>query len=439
MNPFIYFIFYAILLTLSYKVELRWSLSCSILISACVIIAQFKHISYETIVFIIFFSIIPFIAEKFKRNFSTYKFTLRNELESVRMSYDNLMEADKKQLESNLEIERKTQQVSSLYEISKEMSGCLAFEDIFDIFSSVIKRSFRFRLARLVLLKDVIRLPKPPSAASEAEIDSVYEIKFGRPYAKAAPDNFDREIIDVILQEREEILISPMEETQFSRRLLIIKDFDTLIAMPLISEEKISGVLYIENIPRVYFENFLILAGQFAIQLHKVILYKKVQEMAITDSLTEVSTRRYFIERFREEIRRSMRRKSSMSFLMIDLDYFKEKNDKFGHLVGDVILKEVALVLKSTLREIDIIGRYGGEEFTVVLAGIGREGALLAAERIRSSVEHSVFKAYDEKVSVTISIGISTFPEDGVDEHTLIESADRALYRAKEKGRNRVE
>ncbi|MDP2980820.1 MAG: sensor domain-containing diguanylate cyclase [Candidatus Omnitrophota bacterium] len=439
MNPFTYFIFYAILLILSYRVELRWSLLCSILISTYVLIVQFKRVSYETILFIIFFSVIPFISEKFKRNFNAYKSRMRNELESARMSYDNLMGADKKQLESNLEIERKTQQVSSLYEISKEMSECLAFEDIFDIFSSVLKKSFRFRLARLVFLKDVIRLPKSPSATSEVEIDSVYEIELGRAYAKAAPDNFDRELVDVILQERKEILISPMEDPRFSRRLFIIKDFDTLIAIPLISEEKISGILYIENISRVYFENFLILAGQFAIQLQKVILYKKVQEMAITDSLTEVSTRRYFLERFREEIRRSMRRKSTMSFLMIDLDYFKEKNDKFGHLVGDVILKEIALVLKSTLREIDIIGRYGGEEFAVVLAGIGREGALLAAERIRSSVEHSVFKAYDEKVSVTISIGISAFPEDGVDEHTLIESADKALYRAKEKGRNRVE
>jgi diguanylate cyclase (GGDEF)-like protein len=428
MNPFTYFILYAILLILSYKVELRWSLSCSALISMYVLIAQFKRVSYETILFIIFFSVIPFISEKFKRNFNAYKSRMRNELESARMSYDNLMGIDKKQLESNLEIERKTQQVSSLYEISKEMSECLAFEDIFDIFSSVLKKSFRFRLTRLVLLKE-------PSN----QIDSVYEIELGRAYAKVAPDNFDRELVDVILQERKEIQISPVEDSRFSRRLFIIKDFNTLIAIPLISEEKISGILYIENISRVYFENFIILAGQFAIQLQKVILYKKVQEMAITDSLTEVSTRRYFLERFKEEIRRSMRRKSTMSFLMIDLDYFKEKNDKFGHLVGDIILKEIAAVLKSTLREIDIIGRYGGEEFTVVLAGIGREGALLAAERIRSSVEHSVFKAYDEKVSITISIGISTFPEDGVDEHTLIESADKALYRAKEKGRNRVE
>jgi diguanylate cyclase (GGDEF)-like protein len=270
-------------------------------------------------------------------------------------------------------------------------------------------------------------------------IDSVYEIELGRAYAKAAPDNFDKELVEVILQEKKEILISSMEDSNFSRRFFMIKDFDTLIAVPLISGEKIAGILYIENISKTYFENFLILASQFAIQLQKVILYKKVQDMAITDSLTEVSTRRYFLERFKEEIRRSMRRKSNMSFLMIDLDYFKEKNDKFGHLVGDVILKEVAIVLKSTLREIDIIGRYGGEEFAVVLAGIGKEGAFLAAERIRSSVEHSVFKAYDEKVSATISIGVSSFPEDGVDERALIESADKALYRAKEKGRNRVE
>ena len=222
------------------------------------------------------------------------------------------------------------------------------------------------------------------------------------------------------------------------RRLSVIKDFETLIAIPLISEEKIAGILYIENISRVYFENFLILAGQFAIELQKVILYKKVQEMAITDSLTEVSTRRYFLERFREEIRRSMRRKTSMSFLMLDLDYFKQKNDKFGHLVGDVILKEIAQILKSNLREIDIIGRYGGEEFSVVLSGIDREGAFQVSERLRSSIERSVFNAYDEKVSITISIGVASFPQDGVDENSLIESADRALYKAKEQGRNRV-
>ena len=416
------------ILVLSYRIRLSWSLAGSVSISAVILIFQIKHITYEAVLLILFFNAIPFITEKFRRNFNAYKFQMRAELESVRKSYNYLVEIDKKQLESNLEIERKMQQVSSLYEVSKDMSTCLTFEDIFNIFSSILKKSFRFRLVKLVLLK-----------GSKDAIDSVYEIELGRSYAKVAPDNFDKELIEIVFETRKEILIARQEDSPFSRRLSVVKDFETLIAIPLISEEKIAGILYIENISRVYFENFLILAGQFAIELQKVTLYKKVQEMAITDSLTEVSTRRYFLERFREEIRRSMRRKASMSFLMLDLDYFKQKNDKFGHLVGDVILKEIAQILKSNLREIDIIGRYGGEEFSVVLSGIDREGALQVSERLRLSIEHSVFNAYDEKVSITISIGVASFPQDGVDENALIESADRALYKAKEQGRNRVE
>ncbi|MDP2910842.1 MAG: diguanylate cyclase [Candidatus Omnitrophota bacterium] len=427
MNPFIYTIFYLALLILSYKVKLSWSLWCSLGISVFIILFEIRRVSYETFLLILFFNAIPFITEKFRRNFNAYKFQMRTEFESVRKSYNELIEIDKKQLESNLEIERKMQQVSSLYEVSKDMSACLTFEDIFNIFSSVLKKSFRFRLVKLVFLK-----------GSKDAIDSIYKIELGRSYAKVAPDNFDKELIEVVFETNKEILIARQEDSPFLRRLSVVKDFETLIAIPLISEEKISGILYIENISRVYFENFLILAGQFAIELQKVILYKKVQEMAITDSLTEVSTRRYFLERFREEIRRSMRRKASMSFLMMDLDYFKQKNDKFGHLVGDVILKEIAHILKSNLREIDMIGRYGGEEFSVVLSGIDREGALQVSERLRSSIEHSIFNAYDEKVSITISIGVASFPQDGVDENSLIESADRALYKAKEQGRNRV-
>jgi len=428
MNIFIYFILYIALLLLSYKIKLSWSLACSASISLFIFIFEIKNLSYEIALFILFFNAIPFITEKFRKNFNAYKFRIRGEIESVRASYDNLIEADKKQTESNLEIERKMQQVSSLYEISKEMSTCLTFEDIFSIFSSVLKKSFRFRLARLVLLKEY-----------RGDIDSVYEIELGRSYAKVVPDNFDKELLDIIFDMKKNLIVTPHESSPFLKRLSIIKDFEALITIPLISEGKIAGILYIENISKMYFENFLILAGQFAIELQKVILYKKVQDMAITDSLTEVFTRRYFLERFRGEIRRSMRKKSNMSLLMVDLDFFKAKNDKFGHLVGDVILKEIAKILKSTLREIDIIGRYGGEEFIVALAGIAREGAFQAAERLRSSIEHSVFKAYDEKVSSTISIGVASFPEDGVDENSLIESADKALYKAKEKGRNRVE
>ena len=211
MNPFIYFIFYAGLLLLSYRVKLSWSLACSISISLLILIFEIKHFSYEAVLFILFFNAIPFITEKFRKNFNAYKFRMRTELESVRASYDSLMDTDKKQVESNLEIERKRQQVSSLYEISKDMSACLTFEDIFNIFSSVLKRSFRFRLARLLLLKE-----------SGSEIDSVYEIELGRSYAKVAPDNFDKELVDIILQDKKEILIASQENSLFLRRLTVI-------------------------------------------------------------------------------------------------------------------------------------------------------------------------------------------------------------------------
>ncbi len=232
MNPFIYFIFYIALLLLSYRVKLSWSLASSILISLFILIFKIKSVSYEAVLFILFFNAIPFITEKFRKNFNAYKFRMRTELESVRKTYDCLMRSDKEQLESNLEIERKTQQVSSLYEISKDMSVCLAFEDIFNIFSSVLKKSFRFRLARLALLKG------PKDA-----IDSVYEIELGRPYAKVAPDNFDRELIDIVFETQKEIQITPQEDSPFLRRLSVTKKFEALRAIPLRSEERIAGIV----------------------------------------------------------------------------------------------------------------------------------------------------------------------------------------------------
>jgi diguanylate cyclase (GGDEF)-like protein len=381
---------------------------------------------YETWVYLLFINALPVVTERFKRHFNKHKLKDRVIFEEVRGRYEDLAGRDRRQIENNLERERRSNQVLSLYEISKDMSSCLLFEDIFNIFSLALKKSFRFHLSRCVLLRD------------SKDIESVRQIELGQGIAKVALTDLDRELVAIALETKKIILISPQDDSEFSRRLSVIKGFETLIAIPLFVEEKLAGLLYIENIPRTHFENFVILTAQFAIQFQKVLLYKKVQEMSITDSLTGISTRRYFLERFLEEVRRSMRHKSNLSFLMLDIDHFKEKNDTLGHLVGDVILKEVADILKSDLREIDSIGRYGGEEFAVVLAGIGRDGAFQVAERIRKSVEEAVFRAYDEEVFITLSIGISVFPEDGVDIEALIEIADRALYRAKDTGRNRV-
>jgi diguanylate cyclase (GGDEF)-like protein len=121
---------------------------------------------------------------------------------------------------------------------------------------------------------------------------------------------------------------------------------------------------------------------------------------------------------------------------MMDIDDFKACNDKYGHLVGDVVLKEISRMIRESVREIDLVARYGGEEFSLILPETDRKGAILAAERIRKRIAQHVFSAYDEKLNVTVSAGLAVYPEDASDIERLIGKADAALYRAKNSGKN---
>ncbi len=123
---------------------------------------------------------------------------------------------------------------------------------------------------------------------------------------------------------------------------------------------------------------------------------------------------------------------------MIDIDYFKDFNDRYGHIVGDAILRELSRAIQENIRQIDLIGRYGGEEFSIILSETDKDVAGLAAERIRTAVQDKHIRVYDEELKITVSIGISTYPYDGKEIEKLIDKADSALYQAKQSGRNRV-
>lgn len=217
-----------------------------------------------------------------------------------------------------------------------------------------------------------------------------------------------------------------------------IKNSKDYYIFTLKHKRKKIGYLALKGIKEDDYETVNVLGSQFALALRRVELYQELEKIAITDSLTEVNTRRHSLERLAEELNRSQARKIKLSFLMIDVDHFKKYNDQYGHLTGDQILREIGNIIKDNIREIDIAGRYGGEEFCVILPDTDLNGAQLAAERIRHAAEEAIIKVYDEEVKITLSLGISTYPDHARNVDELIDKADWALYRAKKMGRNKV-
>ena len=162
-------------------------------------------------------------------------------------------------------------------------------------------------------------------------------------------------------------------------------------------------------------------------------------KLATTDGLTELYNHRYFQEQMKMQVEQAKRYDSKFSLIIIDIDNFKKFNDTFGHQTGDAVLRQVAMILKRSVRTTDIVCRYGGEEMSIILPNIDKKEAYSVAEKICSRVSEKTYKSYGNSVShVTISLGVATFPYDGEDASILIESADKKLYEAKKNGRNRV-
>ncbi|HEY6867871.1 MAG TPA: sensor domain-containing diguanylate cyclase [Candidatus Eisenbacteria bacterium] len=172
--------------------------------------------------------------------------------------------------------------------------------------------------------------------------------------------------------------------------------------------------------------------------LENLRLAERVEKLAITDDLTQVYNYRFLKTSLRREIRRANRFGQELSLVMLDVDNLKAYNDRHGHLRGSFLLKRMAALLSQNLRSFDLIAKYGGDEFTLILPQTAREGALVVAERMRSAVEATQFPLAP-RGAITISLGVATYPRDATDSLGLIRVADRALYRAKKSGRNRTQ
>ena len=181
----------------------------------------------------------------------------------------------------------------------------------------------------------------------------------------------------------------------------------------------------------------MLLAAWTAMALENQRLSESVEKLAVTDELTQVYNYRFLKMALKRELKRAARYGQELALVMLDVDNLKGYNDRNGHLRGSYLLREMASLLAHQVRSFDLIAKYGGDEFTLILPQTGVEGAMTVAERMRRAVEEHAFPLEDPG-GITISSGVATFPRDAEDGQTLIRAADQALYVAKRRGRNQV-
>lgn len=243
-----------------------------------------------------------------------------------------------------------------------------------------------------------------------------------------------------IIKSREACILNDFSNYKSDNMILHDENIVSWLGVPLIQNDKVLGLLSCNRKKDVFTEEHLQLAtgiaGFIAIALNNAEHHEEISKLAVTDSLTGLNTRRWFYENGERLLHQSIRYKWPLSVLMMDLDHFKAVNDDFGHKTGDIVLKEAATVLKAASRCSDLLCRYGGEEFALILPETSLENAEQTAERIRSGIENLSIRGMDRSQTISAGISFRTGEQTGsLDE--LLDQADKALYRAKETGRNR--
>ncbi len=224
------------------------------------------------------------------------------------------------------------------------------------------------------------------------------------------------------------------------KELVKESEVKTIIIFPITVQNQFSGFLSVFSPRKELKDDELSFLNLFARQIELAItianLFETVKRQAVTDHLTNLFNRRFFEDALHREATRSLRTKQPFCLIGLDLDHLKKINDTYGHSMGDKAIATVASAITNNSRSVDIPARYGGEEFFIILPGIDAKGALVAAERLRTSIENSKIEGLEE--GITASLGVSCFIEQTTNRDELFEMCDKAMYSSKQKGRNQV-
>ncbi len=325
-----------------------------------------------------------------------------------------------------MEVERFARGFKALHDASKDLSSSLKVEEIAERFVDLVSGMLSSSAVGY-FITDKGKLRVVARKGFEPEKESFYP---------------KGTYFDLIIRNKQPMHFSHLHKKEgiFPFKTSGIKSF---LGIPLISENDVIGIIAVTSKEPDAISSFQVhiiktLADQAALYIINARLHKEVEKLAITDGLTGLYNHKYFQEKLSEEFKRIKRIPQPLSLMLIDIDHFKKINDAYGHPAGDTVLENIALILKKALRGIDILARYGGEEFAAVLVGTGGNGAKKMAERLRASMIKNPFFINENKLTVTVSIGIATYPHDVATRDNLIDRADQALYYAKKNGRNQV-
>jgi len=330
-------------------------------------------------------------------------------------------------------LDRKLFEVTILSEIGRVARSLVHFDESFTSVMSIVARVVDFTVGAMAFVEEddldvflLLQRPAAPALVEETKarlLEAIASARAGVPFAKVQARLFAP---STIAGEEEKVL-------------------GAFASFPVTTTGRLSGLLAIggKEAGRVGSDREGLLA-QAANQAHIVLensrLFERIRNLSVRDGLTDLFNHRHTMELLASEYSRAGRYEEGLSFIMIDIDHFKAVNDEHGHQAGDSILRSVARLLRDTLRTVDFVGRYGGEEFAAILPHTAYEDGLRTGERIRRAVAGHSFRVGNRELRVTVSVGVASYPSESVDSPgALVRDADKALYRAKEAGRNRVE
>ena len=360
-------------------------------------------------------------------------------LANEQLLFNHLLEEKNQEIErTNQELRIHLREISMLLQLNQVMNSTLEVSVMFDRTLNLL-RDF-LGSSNLVLF--LYQHETEELAARTAVGDETVNYS-------GATFKLSEGVTGVAAQSKELLYVQDIgKEERYLHYKSATRDLGSLVAAPIVAKDRLLGVLNLHKPDIAAFSETdlqLIRAttNQLAVAIENSQLYEKTRSLSNTDELTNIPNRRYFQGVLRREFAHAQRFNSPFSVILVDIDHFKHYNDTFGHLNGDLTLTRVATILMQNTRGIDLVARFGGEEFIILLSNTDKEGAYLVAEKLRNAVAAEEFLLAENSGEMTpqkvsISLGIAAYPIDSNGLETLVEKADRALYAAKAAGRNRT-